>query len=117
MPVAGRDRIPLTVRPLSNARRGGVDTIADHPLPERLERGLFVTLNADDPAYFGGYLNENYKAVAEAFALSRQILCTLARNGIQASVLDDAAKAAYIAKVDAYEAADRDRDDPTPCGF
>jgi adenosine deaminase len=100
-----RDRIPLTVCPLSNARLGVVDTIANHPLPELIERGLFVTLNSDDPAYFGGYLNENYMAVAEAFALPRETLCTLARNSFEAAFLDGADKAAYVAKVDSYEAA------------
>ena len=97
-----RDRIPLTVCPLSNARLGVVADIADHPLPELIERGLFVTLNADDPAYFGGDLNENYQAVAEAFALPRETLCTLARNSFEASFLDDSDKAAYIARVEAY---------------
>jgi adenosine deaminase len=100
-----RDRIPLTVCPLSNVRLGVVDDIARHPLPELIERGLYVTLNSDDPAYFGGYLNENYQAVAEAFALPRQTLCTLARNSFEAAFLDGADKAAYVAKVDSYEAA------------
>jgi adenosine deaminase len=100
-----RDRIPLTVCPLSNVRLAVVPDLAHHPFPELLERGLFVTLNADDPAYFGGDLNENYRAVAEAFALRRETLCALARNSFEAAFLDDATKAAYIAQVDAYEAA------------
>jgi len=100
-----RDRIPLTVCPLSNVRLAVVPDIAHHPLPELLARGLFVTLNSDDPAYFGGYLNENYMAVAEAFALPRETLCTLARNSFEAAFLDDTDKAAYVAKVDAYETA------------
>ncbi len=97
-----RDRIPLTVCPLSNTRLGVVDTIANHPLPELIKSGLLVTLNSDDPAYFGGYLNENYMAVAEAFALPRETLCTLARNAFDASFLDDPAKAALVAQVDVY---------------
>jgi len=100
-----RDRIPLTVCPLSNARLGVVDTITNHPLPDLLAQGLLVTLNSDDPAYFDGYLNENYMAVAEAFALPRKTLCTLARNSFEAAFLDDTDKAAYVAKVDAYETA------------
>jgi len=99
-----RDRIPLTVCPLSNVRLAVVPDIAHHPLPELLARGLFVTLNSDDPAYFGGYLNENYMAVAEAFALPRETLCTLARNSFEAAFLDDTDKAAYVAKVDDHEA-------------
>ena len=100
-----RDRIPLTVCPLSNARLGVVLDIARHPLPELLARSLFVTLNSDDPTYFGGYLNENYDAVAEAFGLTRETLCTLARNGFEASFLDEADKATFIAEVDAYRTA------------
>jgi adenosine deaminase len=100
-----RDRIPLTVCPLSNVRLKVVPDIARHPLPDLLANGLFVTLNSDDPAYFGGSLNDNYQAVAEAFALPRQTLCTLARNSFQASFLDAADKAAFVARVDAYEAA------------
>jgi adenosine deaminase len=72
------------------------------PLPEPIAHGLFVTLNSDDPAYFGGYLNENYQSVAEAFGLNRETLCTLARNSFEASFLDDANKAEFFAKVDAY---------------
>jgi adenosine deaminase len=97
-----RDRVPLTVCPLSNVRLGVVDDIAHHPLPELIAHGLFVTLNSDDAAYFGGYLNENYTAVAESLGLSRQTLCTLARNAFKASFLHAAARAEFIAKVDAY---------------
>jgi adenosine deaminase len=97
-----RDRIPLTVCPLSNVRLGVVPAIVHHPLPELIERGLYVTLNSDDPAYFGGYLNENYMAVAEAFELTRETLCALARNGFEASFVDATDKAAYVAKVDTY---------------
>jgi adenosine deaminase len=100
-----RDRIPLTVCPLSNVRLKVVADLAHHPLPDLLANGLFVTLNSDDPAYFGGYLNDNYQAVAEAFTLPRQTLCTLARNSFEAAFLDDADKTAFVAQVDAYEAA------------
>ncbi len=61
--------------------------MADHPLPELMAQGLLVTINSDDPAYFGGYVNANYAAVAEAFALSRSSLCDLAANSFKASFL------------------------------
>jgi adenosine deaminase len=70
-----------------------------------IERGLFVTLKPDDPICFGGYLNENRQAVAEAFALPLQTLCTLARNGFEATFLDEADKAAFVARVDTREEA------------
>jgi adenosine deaminase len=95
---AGRDDKP-------RARLAVVPDLAHHPLPDLIERGLFVTLNSDDPAYFGDYLKENYRAVAEAFALTRETLCILARNSFQASFLDEADKATYVARVSAYEAA------------
>jgi adenosine deaminase len=95
-------RHPAHRLPLSNARLGIVEDIARHPLPELIAHGLFVTLNSDDPAYFGGYLNESYQSVAEAFGLNRETLCTLARNSFEASFLDDANKAEFFAKVDAY---------------
>ena len=56
-------RIPLTVCPLSNLRLRVVDDLSNHPLRRMLEKGLFVTVNSDDPAYFGGYVNENYAAI------------------------------------------------------
>ncbi|MGF1640190.1 MAG: adenosine deaminase [Rhodospirillales bacterium] len=97
-----RQRIPLTVCPLSNVRLGVVPDLARHPLRELIECGLFVTVNSDDPAYFGGDLNRNYLAAAEALGLTRAHLCVLARNSFQASFLDDAVKAAYVAEVDTY---------------
>ena len=70
-----------------------------------MELGLFVTINSDDPAYFGGYVNENYVAVQDALGLSRAELATLARNSFEASFLEPDAKAAMIAKVEAAAAA------------
>jgi adenosine deaminase len=95
---AGRDDKP-------RARLGVVPDLAHHPLPDLIERGLFVTLKPDDPICFGGYLNENRQAVAEAFALPLQTLCTLARNSFQASFLDDVEKAEFVAGIDAYRRA------------
>ena len=102
-----RRRMPLTVCPLSNVRLRVVDDIAAHPLARMLSRGLFVTVNSDDPAYFGGYVNDNYVAVAEALVLGRDDLVRLARNSFEASWLDGAAKAARLAELDAAATAER----------
>ena len=98
-------RIPLTVCPLSNVKLCVVDDITRHPLKRMLDLGLFVTVNSDDPAYFGGYVNENYIAVAEALGLTREELAQLARNSFEASWLDAAAKSALMAEVDAVAGA------------
>ncbi len=96
-----RRRIPLTVCPLSNVKLRVVDDIRDHPLKRMLNLGLFVTVNSDDPAYFGGYVNENYIAAAEALGLTREELGQLARNSFEASLLDAEVKSALMAEVDA----------------
>ena len=96
-----RRQIPLTVCPLSNVKLGVVHDLSAHPLQRMLELGLFVTVNSDDPAYFGGYVNENYLAVTEALGLSREQLAQLARNSIEASLLDAGAKSALVAEVEA----------------
>ncbi len=75
------EQIPLTVCPLSNVRLRVFDTIRDHPLRSMLARGLKVTINSDDPAYFGGYVNENY----EALNLTREEYEQLAKNSFDAS--------------------------------
>ncbi|MFO1057719.1 MAG: adenosine deaminase [Dongiaceae bacterium] len=95
-----RDRIPLTVCPLSNLKLCVVASLARHPLARMLEAGLMVTLNSDDPAYFGGYLEENYRAVGEALHLPPATLAGIARNGFEASFLEPAAKAAAVATVE-----------------
>ncbi|HEV7764556.1 MAG TPA: adenosine deaminase [Thermoanaerobaculia bacterium] len=79
------EQIPLTVCPLSNIRLRVFDTMADHPLRTMLQRGLKVTINSDDPAYFGGYVNENYLAAAQALGLTREELEQLAKNSFEAS--------------------------------
>lgn len=94
--------ITLTVCPLSNLKLCVVDDIAAHPLKSMLDAGLRATVNSDDPSYFGGYVNANYQAVADALDLSRGDLLTLARNSFTGSFLDDAAKAAHLAAIDAY---------------
>ena len=92
----------LTVCPLSNLKLCVVGDIADHPLRTMLDAGLRVTVNSDDPSYFGGYVNANYQAVADALDLSKDELLTLARNSFTGSFLDDADKAKHLAAIDAY---------------
>jgi len=94
--------LALTVCPLSNLKLRGVDRMENHPLKAMMEKGLFVTINSDDPAYFDGYVNENYIAVQEALDLGKERLIELARNSFKASFLDDAGKEAYLEKIDAY---------------
>ncbi len=79
------DRIPLTVCPLSNLALRVVDDLAAHPIRRMLDLGLLATVNSDDPAYFGGYINENFRRVAEAVGLSTAEIETLARNSLEAS--------------------------------
>ncbi|GAA3108109.1 adenosine deaminase [Streptomyces echinatus] len=103
-----RERIPLTLCPLSNVRLRAVDTLADHPLPAMLDAGLLCTVNSDDPAYFGGYAGDNFRAVRETLGLSEDRLRELARNSFLASFLEDdeERRARYLAEVDAYEFGD-----------
>ncbi|MCK4868191.1 MAG: adenosine deaminase [Alphaproteobacteria bacterium] len=93
-------RMALTVCPLSNVKLCVVPDIADHPLKRMLDAGLCATVNSDDPSYFGGYLGDNFVAVAEALDLSRADLITLARNSIKASFLDEDEKAPHLARLD-----------------
>ena len=79
---------PLTVCPLSNVRLRAVPDLAGHPLPRLLDAGVRVTINSDDPAYFGGYVADNYVAVAETFGLSEADLAALARASLEASFAD-----------------------------
>ena len=76
--------------------------MAAHPLKTMLDAGLRATVNSDDPSYFGGYVNANYLAVADALDLSKADLVTLARNSFTGSFLDHAAKARHLAAIDAY---------------
>jgi adenosine deaminase len=96
------ERVPLTVCPLSNVRLRVVDTIADHPLGRLLEQGLCATANADDPAYFGGYVGDNFAAVQTALGLSDAQLVLLARNSFEASFLDDAERAEHLSELDRF---------------
>lgn len=89
-------QIGLTLCPLSNLRLGVVKSLAAHPLPRMLEEGLLATVNSDDPAYFGGYVNDNYRAVKLSQAQQR----LLAANSFRASFLPEDVKAHWIAAVD-----------------
>lgn len=93
------EQIPLTVCPLSNTRLKVFDKMADHNLLQLLERDLCVTLNSDDPAYFGGYLQENFEAVAKDLRASREQLRQLALNAVQASWLPLSRKKMLIAEI------------------
>ncbi|AKZ61793.1 adenine deaminase [Herbaspirillum hiltneri N3] len=99
-----REKMPLTVCPLSNLKLCVVDDMAKHNLARLLRAGLAVTVNSDDPAYFGGYMNDNYLAVASALELSRAEIVQLARNGIDASFLPAADKGRLTAELDQYDA-------------
>ncbi|MFT6558408.1 MAG: adenosine deaminase [Sneathiella sp.] len=77
--------IALTVCPLSNYKLAGVTDMRKHPIKTMLDKGLKATVNSDDPAYFGGYMNENYLAISEALNLSKEDLITLCRNGFEAT--------------------------------
>jgi adenosine deaminase len=98
-----RDRVPLTVCPLSNIKLRVFPTLAEHNLPALLAAGLVATLNSDDPAYFGGYLNDNFVQTFAALpALGAREAYTLARNSFEASFASAADKARWIAALDAH---------------
>lgn len=96
------DGMTLTVCPLSNLKLCVVDDLANHPLKRMLDLGLKATINSDDPAYFGGYIGENWTATTEALGLSRDQLATLARNSFTGSFLAPDEIASRVAQVDAY---------------
>jgi adenosine deaminase len=95
------ERIPLTVCPLSNVKLGVFASMERHNLKRLLDRGLAITINSDDPAYFGGYIVDNFVAAQQALGLTHDDLATLARNSFTASFLPEADKAEWIAKIDA----------------
>ena len=95
-----RERIPLTVCPLSNLRLCVVPDMASHPLKALLDAGLVVTLNSDDPAYFGGYLTDNYLQSFAALPLDAQHAYQLARNSFEASFVDADTRARFMARLD-----------------
>jgi adenine deaminase len=96
-----RERMPLTVCPLSNVKLKVFDRIESHNLKRLLERGVCVTVNSDDPAYFGGYLLENFLALEAGLALTPAQLTTLARNSFEASFLEPPIKQRWLSSIDA----------------
>jgi adenosine deaminase len=95
-------RIPLTVCPLSNLKLRVVRRLEDHNIARLLRAGLNVTMNSDDPSYFGGYMNENYIATQEAVGLTRDEIRTIAHNGVAAAFVDDARRAALSRSLEGY---------------
>ena len=95
-----QDRVPLTVCPLSNLKLCVFPTLAQHNLGALLDAGLMATVNSDDPAYFGGYVNENFTQTFAATGLTAQHAYTLARNSFEASFVDAAVKRALIDRLD-----------------
>ncbi|NUK12132.1 adenosine deaminase [Streptomyces lunaelactis] len=100
-----RERVPLTLCPLSNVRLRAVDTLEEHPLARMMDAGLLCTVNSDDPAYFGGYVGDTFHAVHEALGLGEERLRELARNSFVASFLegDEERRAGLIAEVETYD--------------
>jgi len=95
-------KIPLTVCPLSNLKLKVVAQMKNHPLKTMLEKGLFVTVNSDDPAYFGGYINDNFLAVSTALNLNKEEIFLLAKNSFNASFLDEDTKREMIERVERF---------------
>lgn len=97
-----RKDLALTVCPLSNISLRVVNKIQDHPLKKMMEMGLKVTVNSDDPAYFGGYINQNYIAVQEALQLTKHDLYILAKNSFEYALLDPLTKQQYLDELEVY---------------
>ncbi|CAN5822426.1 adenosine deaminase [soil metagenome] len=91
-----RDEVPLTVCPLSNVALRVVEDLTEHPLPLLLDEGLVVSVNSDDPAYFGGYIGDNYRAVAHALGLDSATMTRLATDSIRSSFLPPAVKRRHL---------------------
>lgn len=94
------ESIPLTMCPLSNVKLRVFEALSEHNLKRLLDRGVKVTINSDDPAYFGGYIGDNYLAVAEALGLSRGDLVRLARNSIEATFLPNGRREALLIELE-----------------
>jgi adenine deaminase len=101
-----RERMALTVCPLSNLRLRVVQDLKAHPLRRMMDKDLVVTLNSDDPAYFGGYVNDNYRAVSAALSLNRDEIAAIVRNGFHASLMSGAEKQKALAEVERVLAED-----------
>ncbi len=97
-----KEQMPLTVCPLSNLKLKVFPEMARHNLRRMLQRGVLVTVNSDDPAYFGGYMNRNFEALAEALDLSAEEIKTLCANSFRASFLSEAEKEEWIRKIESF---------------
>ncbi len=97
-----KEQVPLTVCPLSNVRLGVFPSLNQHNLKRLLEAGLLVTINSDDPAYFGGYVSDNYIAVQDALSLSREEIGEIAANSFRASFLAEEQKRIRLNELEAY---------------
>ena len=98
------EQIPLTVCPLSNVKLRVFPNLRAHNLKQLLDRGLLVTVNSDDPAYFGGYVADNFRDTAAALGLGREQLLTLARNSFVASFVSEEQRRAYLGDVERFAA-------------
>ena len=96
------EQVPLTVCPMSNVRLKIFDHMKHHPLNKMMELGLCVTVNSDDPAYFGGYIEENFLALQQAHGLAIDDIAKLARNAFNASLLSLAEKEKYLNELDGF---------------
>jgi adenosine deaminase len=96
------EQVPLTVCPLSNVALKGVGRIEEHPLPRMLELGLVATVNSDDPAYFGGYVDDNVAALRTSLGMTDDDLAALARNSFRAAFVDEDERARRLAEVDTW---------------
>ncbi|PKV52245.1 adenosine deaminase [Aquimarina sp. MAR_2010_214] len=95
-------QIPLTLCPLSNLELKVINDLKNYPLLEMMDKGLLITINSDDPAYFGGYMNENYLGIAQALNLSKRQITELVINSFKASWLSDKEKEEKIIQVEHY---------------
>ena len=99
------EQVPLTVCPLSNVRLRAVDSLAEHPLPAMIAAGLNVSVNSDDPAYFGGYVDDNFRELVAVHALTVEDRALLAANSIRSSFLDEGRKEQLLGEVHRWEIA------------
>ena len=96
-----KDRVPLTMCPLSNLKLCVFPTLADHTIKRMLDAGIMATINSDDPAYFGGYINENFTQTFAALGMNAQHAYQLARNSFDASFIDASTRSNYVQRLDA----------------
>ena len=97
-----KKKIGLTMCPLSNLKLKVVKNLVDHPLKKLMKKNILVTINSDDPAYFGGYINKNYEKISEALNLSKKDIIKLAKNSFEISFLSKKEKEKYFLEIDGY---------------